>query len=69
MSLDRQNRFVRIVSSGLAFSTVCLMAALGMLGCSSTEMKSMIPGDQKADRIVVVKSKHTMTLMAKDRVA
>jgi murein L,D-transpeptidase YafK len=68
MSLDRQNRFVRIVSSGLAFSTVCLMAALGMLGCSSTEMKSMIPSDQKADRIVVVKSKHTMTLMAKDRV-
>jgi len=52
----------------LAFSTVCLMATLGMLGCSSREMKSLMPGDQKADRIVVVKSKHTMKLMAKDRI-
>jgi len=44
------------------------MATLGMLGCSSREMKSLMPGDQKADRIVVVKSKHTMTLMAQDRI-
>ena len=35
-----------------------------MAGCSSGNPKNLIPGEQKANRIVVEKSKHTMTLMA-----
>jgi len=41
--------------------------ALGMGGCSSEKPKGLVPGVQKADRIVVVKSDHTMTLMAGGR--
>lgn len=37
------------------------------IGCSSTGMKEAPSIAQRADRIVVVKSSHTMTLMAKGR--
>ena len=43
---------------------VCVWIALVMAGCSSGNPKNLIPGEQKANRIVVEKSKQTMTLMA-----
>lgn len=46
---------------------VCVWIALVTAGCSSGNPKNQIPGEQKADRIVVEKSKHTMTLMAGPR--
>jgi murein L,D-transpeptidase YafK len=47
---------------------VYLLIALGVLGCSSGGLKNLAQGEQKADRIVVVKSEHTMTLMAGGRI-
>lgn len=38
--------------------------ALCIGGCFSEKPKELVSSEQKADRIVVVKSKHTMTLMA-----
>ena len=42
--------------------------ALGIGGCFSENPKELAPSKQKADRIVVVKSSHTMTLMAGSRI-
>jgi murein L,D-transpeptidase YafK len=49
----------------MAFVGVAI--ALGMGGCSSGKPKEPTASEQKADRIEVVKSKHTMTLMASGR--
>jgi murein L,D-transpeptidase YafK len=45
-----------------------LWIALAALGCSSGGLTSPVQGEQKADRIVLVKSEHTMKLMTGDRV-
>jgi murein L,D-transpeptidase YafK len=50
-----------------AMAAVCVGIGLGVGGCSSEKQKELIPGEQRADRIVVVKSNHTMTLMAGGR--
>jgi murein L,D-transpeptidase YafK len=47
---------------------VYLWIALEVPGCSSGRLKNLAQGEQKADRIVVVKSEHTMTLMTSDRI-
>ncbi len=38
------------------------------LACSSSGIKEPVPGEQKADQIVVVKSSHTMMLIANGRI-
>ena len=43
---------------------VGVLIGLCVGGCSSKNSNEPIANEQKADRIVVVKSKHTMTLMA-----
>jgi murein L,D-transpeptidase YafK len=48
-------------------AVVSVGIALGIGGCSFEKTKELIPSEQKADRIVVVKSNHTMSLMAGDR--
>ncbi len=45
-----------------------VMVAFSLIGCSSGGTNGKALGEQKADRIVVVKSSHTMTLMANGRV-
>jgi murein L,D-transpeptidase YafK len=45
----------------------CVSFVLEIGGCSSGEPKDLVHSEQKADRIVVVKSKHTMTLLAGGR--
>ena len=47
---------------------VYLWIALGLLGCSSVKSTNLAEAEQKADRLLVVKSEHTMTLMANGRV-
>ncbi|MGB7547093.1 MAG: L,D-transpeptidase family protein [Terracidiphilus sp.] len=68
MSLNHQIRIRRILSWGMAVSLASLMVALCLLGCSSKGLKSPVSGEQKADRIIVVKSSHTMTLIANGRI-
>jgi murein L,D-transpeptidase YafK len=48
-------------------AVVNLGIALCMTGCSLEKPKELDSSEQKADRIVVVKSNHTMTLMAGGR--
>ena len=48
-------------------AVVGVVIALGVGGCSSEKPEEPTASEQKADRIVVVKSKHTMTLMAGGR--
>jgi len=47
---------------------VCVWIALAIAGCSAGQPKNVIPSEQKADRIVVKKSEHTMTLMSGARI-
>jgi len=44
------------------------LIALCLLGCSAGGLKNLAQGEQKADRIVVVKSEHRMTLLSGGRV-
>jgi murein L,D-transpeptidase YafK len=44
---------------------VCVLSALGTQGCSSGKQEDLVSSEQKVDRIVVLKSKHTMTLMTR----
>jgi len=48
-------------------AVVGVVIALAMGGCSSEKPKEPAASGQKADRIIVVKSRHTMTLMAGGR--
>lgn len=50
------------------FSSALLVAGFCLLGCFSTKTTKPLQGEQKADRIVVTKSSHTMTLFAKGKV-
>lgn len=47
---------------------VSLAAAFSLLGCSGQANLDPAATEQKADRIVVVKSAHTLTLLANDKV-
>jgi len=51
----------------LSTSSLSLLALVLFVGCSSTGMKEAPSGAQKVDRIVIVKSSHTMALMANGR--
>ncbi len=52
----------RLVNLALLIIAACLT------GCSSRGPKEAVPGETKADRIIVVKSSHTMMLMTNGRV-
>ena len=58
-------RFTTTCATLVAVASVVI--AVGMGSCSSKKPKELVASEQKADRIVVVKSKHTMTLMAGGR--
>lgn len=47
---------------------VCVAIAAGVGGCSSAKPKELATSEQKTDLIVVVKSRHTMTLFAHGRI-
>src|ERR1700690_1131491 len=68
MSLPPQSRIVPIPSWSPVARFSSLIVALSLLGCSSGSSNESEQGGQKADRIVVVKSNHTMTLMESGRV-
>jgi murein L,D-transpeptidase YafK len=53
---------------GIARRVALIIFALGLLGCSSADSQLATPAEQQADRIVIVKSAHTMTLMARGHV-
>jgi murein L,D-transpeptidase YafK len=61
-------RIRQTLCSGTPASFVLLIGALCLVGCSPGALKEPVPGETKADRIVVVKSTHTMTLMTSGRV-
>lgn len=48
-------------------AVVCIGVGLGIAVSTSKRPMELIPGEQKADRILVVKSNHTMMLMAGGR--
>jgi len=50
------------------FRCALLVVGLWQLGCSSANTMKPLQGEQKADRIVVSKSSHTMTLFSKGQV-
>jgi murein L,D-transpeptidase YafK len=51
----------------VVMAIVCVGTVLAVGGCSSEKSRELALGEQRADRIIVVKSSHTMTLMAGGR--
>jgi murein L,D-transpeptidase YafK len=52
-----------------ALMLLLVLGGLGSLaGCSSQRVLDALPGEQRADHIVVVKSSHTLMLLARGRV-
>lgn len=68
MSVSQQSRSCKVAGWSSGSNLVSLMVALTLMGCTFGGAKEPVPIEQKADRIVVVKSAHTMTLMANDQV-
>ena len=68
MLAHSNHRIAVTVQSSFRFVVVSLFALLLALGCSSaTEQVKPLDTEQRADKIVVSKSDHTMTLMSKGK--
>jgi murein L,D-transpeptidase YafK len=55
----------RLCTVKTALIAAALLPVIVAVGCSSGASKKSIPNGEKVDRILVVKSSHTLTLMAK----
>jgi murein L,D-transpeptidase YafK len=68
MLVHSNHRIAVTVQSSFRFVVVSLFAFLFALGCSSAkEQVTPLDTEQRADKIVVSKSDHTMTLMSKGK--
>jgi murein L,D-transpeptidase YafK len=66
--MNRRIRIRQTLNCRIAAYFAPVITALCLVGCSSSGLKGPLPIEQKADQIVVVKSSHTMMLMANGRV-
>ena len=69
MLAPSNHRLTVPVQGSVRFVIVGLFAVLSALGCSTAkEQVKLLDTEQRADKIVVLKTKHTMTLMSNGKV-